>query len=313
MTYWLFALGDIQPPKWRAKNHSRRIEEVMSKQSKRRSESDWQFQAIPKIWVIGDHRPYGWKMLKDVESICLELSQHHLSWDTLQSTCAAMDTAIFTGSLDSSLQLVLFKQMVLWGFARIGAPPARSLELVSESSYLLCFIYLDLSFSPFLPWPQATYLSIQPGRPAHTSGYRSHRKITSFTWGVQRCMLWHLRSQIGVGGQKVDGKMWIPWIPTWLNLKIPGKKQHLYSRDKTLFHQKLRSLEHISWSNFPNWQTGQFRRLLLAARDQKRHRPTDSLPGEAMTKGDSKKKKTLIYRYPPVIKHSIELPCLITR
>ena len=176
MTYWLFALGAIRLVHWSPGSVTG--EESFEADWRRWiSASDWQFQAIPKIWVIGDHRPYErcWKY------ICLELSNHHLSWDILQSTCAAMDTAIFTGSLDSSLQLVLFKQMVLWGFAHIGAPPARSLELVSESSYLLCFIYLDLSFSPFLPWPQATYLSIQPVRPAHTSGYGSHRKITRFS------------------------------------------------------------------------------------------------------------------------------------
>lgn len=66
----IFSLPRCCPPfdwstghqvQWRAKNHSRRIEEVMSKQTKRRS--DWQFQAIPKIWVIGGPK-YGWKMLK---------------------------------------------------------------------------------------------------------------------------------------------------------------------------------------------------------------------------------------------------------
>ena len=65
---------------------------------------------------------------------------------------------------------------------------------------------------------------------------------------------------------------------------------------KWLFHWEytLFSDKPISWSNFPNRQTGQFRRLLLAARDPKRRRPTDSLRGEAMTKGDSKKKHSFI-------------------
>lgn len=299
MTYWLFALGDIQPPKMLST--IRLVHWSPGSVTGEESfEADWRSYVETNkttLWLAVSSYPknmsHWWSQvwLKDVESIYVWNYQTTIFLGTpLQSTCAAMDTAIFTGSLDSSLQFVLFKQMVLWGFAHIGAPPARSLELVSESSYLLCFIYLDLSFSPFLPWPQATYLSIQPGRPAHAFGYGSHGKITSFTWGVQRCMLWHLRSQVGVGGQKVDGKMWIPLIPTWLNLKIPGKKNTCIAGIRLCFMKNWEVLNTISWSNFPNWQTGQFRRLLLAARDQKRHRPTDSLPGEAMTKGDSKKK-----------------------
>ena len=150
MTYWLFALGDIQPPKWRAKNHSRRIEEVMSKQSKRRSESDWQFQAIPKIWVIGDHRPYGWKMLKDVESICLELSQHHLSWDTpsIHMRCHGhCDFHRFPGQLPSACSVQANGPV---GFCAHWCSPSKILgvsirKFIFTMFYLSWFIFFSIS------------------------------------------------------------------------------------------------------------------------------------------------------------------------